>query len=283
MAATASKFAFFAAALLLLSGIACADFSMRSLNVFFNINKDGSVNAEEKLLMVINGTQSRELYDATRAAYSDLATWKDRTQLSEMRHHISRAATELSGLRVIPQAVSRCNSFIGICYATVQIDYSAPAGQNGSGLVRVERYKPRTAKYYLVQEALSFEQTKTGDLVLPSGTNISIAIPASAQKIYFSTLPQNVEAETDSFRYDQSANVRYYTGPERVFTWQGDALSKFQFTYEIESPLESEVVEFFGSSQQAVIGMFFGPEGLAALFIAAAAAATLYYFNRLNR
>jgi len=269
--------------LLVLANMAFADFSMRTLSVFININKDGSVNSEEKLLLVINGTSSRELYEATRAAYSDLATWKERTGLSEMRHHISRATADISNLRVIPQAIERCNSFIGICYATVVIDYVVPSLQNGSGLVKVDHYKPRTSKYSLQQDALSFEQTKTGDLVLPEGTTIAISIPQSAEKIYFSTLPQALDENSENFKYDQSANVKYYSGDKRIFTWQGDALSKFKFTYEIESPLEAEVLEFFQESQKRVTQFFFGAEGLAAIFILASVAGSAYYLNQINK
>jgi len=271
-------------ALLLLSGMPHADFSMRSLSMFVNINLDGSANIEEKLEMVVNGTSSRELYDATRATYSDLTAWKDLTTLPEMRHHVTRAKAEVTDLRIIPGAIERCNSFMGLCYATVSIDYRIPAGVNGSGLVKVDHYKPRTSRYYLQQDALSFEQTKTGDLILPSGTVISIAIPQSAEKIYFSTVPTNLADEPDeSFKYDQESNTRYYVGGKRIFKWAGNALSKFQFIYDVELPLESEVVQFFVDSQSSVSSILFGPQGVAALFIILSAAASFYYLNRLNK
>jgi hypothetical protein len=270
-------------ALLLSTGLPHADFSMKSLSVFVNVNLDGGANIEEKLEMVVNGSQSRELYEATRAAYSDLTTWKNLTSLSEMRHHVTRAKTEVTDLRIVPGAIERCNSFMGLCYATVTITYRIPAGQNGSGLMKVDRYKPRTARYELQQDALSFEQTKTGDLILPTGTVISFAIPQGAEKIFFSTVPTNLAGEPDeSFRYDQESNTRYYVGDKRIFKWQGNALSKFQFTYEVELPLESEVVEFFVGSQRTVSELLFGPQGAAAFFLIFAAAASFYYFNRIK-
>jgi hypothetical protein len=270
-------------ALLVLSGMPHADFSMRSLSVFVNVNLDGSANIEEKLELVVNGTPSRELYDATRATYSDLTKWKDLTLLPEMRHHVTRAKTELIDLRIIPGAIERCNSFMGLCYATVTIGYRLPSGQNGSGLVKVDRYKPRTAHYYLQQDALSFEQTKTGDLILPTGTVISISIPVGAEKIFFSTVPTNLaDAPDEDFKYDTASNNRYYVGNERIFKWSGNALSKFQFTYDVELPLETEVVDFFVGSQKSVSDLLFGPQGAAAFFLIIAAAASFYYFNRVN-
>ncbi|MFA6907766.1 MAG: hypothetical protein WC263_02975 [Candidatus Micrarchaeia archaeon] len=269
--------------LLLAAGMPHADFSMKSLSVFVNINLDGSANIDEQLEMAINGSQSRDLYDATRAAYSDLTTWKNRTEIAEVRHHVTRAKAEITDLRIIPQAVERCNSFLGTCYATVVIDYKIPAGQNGSGLIRVDRYKPRTLRYALQQDALSFEQTQTGDLILPTGTVISIAIPANAEKIFFSTVPTNLAGEPDEdFKYDATSNTRYYIGKKRIFKWSGNALSKFQFTYEVELPLETEVVDFFVGSQDTVSSLIFGPQGAAALFIILAAAASFYYMNKVN-
>ena len=270
-------------ALLLLPSAAHADFSMRSLSVFVNINLDGSANIDEQLEMVINGSQSRDLYDATRASYSDLTTWKTTTGLAEMRHHVTRAKAEVTDLRIIPQAIERCNSFLGTCYATVVIDYKMPASQNGSGLIQVDRYKPRTLRYSLKQDALSFEQTKTGDLILPTGTVISIAIPQNAEKIFFSTVPTSLAGEPEEdFKYDSTSNTRYYIGTRRIFKWSGNALSKFQFTYEVELPLETEVVDFFVDSQTSVSDTIFGPQGLAALFIILTAAASFYYVNRIN-
>ncbi len=280
---TERKQVFALAALLLMANIASAEFLLRSITVFMNINQDGSVNVEEKLALMMNGT-SQDLYDETRAAYSDLGTWKNRTELAEMRHHITRASADIYNLRVIPQAIDRCNPYMGLCHATVIIDYTIPAdSKNGSGLVKVDRYKPRTAKYSIQQSALSFEQTKTGDLLLPPNTNISLAIPAASEKIYFSAQPANLLGDDTQFRYDQSANVRYYTGNVRIFNWQGDTLSKFQFTYEIEFPLETEVMEFFRDSQNTVAALFLGLDGIAALIMMGAGFASIYYFNRLGK
>lgn len=269
--------------LLAIAGALSADFRLQSLSVFMNVNQDGSVNVEENLALAMNGS-STQLYRDTRSAYSDLATWQNRTGLPEMRHHVSRAAADINNLRVLPQAISSCNPYVDLCLATVTLDYTITAtSENGSGLVEVSHYKPRTAKYSIQQDALSFDQTKTGDLLLPPSTNITISIPAEAEKIHFSSIPQNLQGNGADFRYDQTSNTRYYTGTQRIFSWQGDTLSNFQFTYEIEFPLETEVVQFFQSSQNSVISLFLGPEGLAALILIAAGAASVYYFNRLGK
>lgn len=270
---------------LLLTGSIHPDFTMKSLNVFVNVNLDGSANVEEQLYAMMNGSQSRDLYEGTRSAYSDLSTWQERTNLSELRHHITRAKADISDIRVTPQTVERCNSFLGVCYANIVLTYKVNAnGTLGSGLVKVERYKPRTANYTLIPEALSFEQTKSGDLILPAGTVISFSIPQAAEKIQFSATPENVASEgAASTRYDQSQNINYYVGTKRIFTWKGDTLSKFHFTYEVEQPLESEVMAFFRDSQSSVISFLTGTQGIAALVLVATAAVSLYSLNRLSK
>ncbi|MCX8197781.1 MAG: hypothetical protein N3F07_01100 [Candidatus Micrarchaeota archaeon] len=268
--------------LLAFSSLFFAEFSMRSLSVMISINKDGSAHVEEHLAISISGKISKELYESTRVSYSDLATWKERTQLSEMRHHVTRANTEIVNLRVLPQPIERCNSLLDICYATVIIDYNIPLGKNGTGLVRVENYKPRTSRYSLAPEALSFEQTRTGDLILPQGTKISISIPQNAEKIFISNPPQELLESPENFRYDEQENLRFYVGEKRTFEWQGDTLSKFQFSYEIEAPLESEVIEFFSSWQRRVASFMFSPQGPAAAIIFLAAAASIFYINRFG-
>ena len=47
--------------------------------------------------------------------------------------------------------------------------------------------------------------------------------------------------------------------------------------------LETEVIEFFRDTQNAVVQFFQGPEGLAALILVLAASASIYGFNRINR
>jgi hypothetical protein len=277
--------AVFLALLLSCSIAAAAEFSLLSLSVYITANNDGSADVEERIGLLINGSSGRELYDSARASYSDLSTWKDRTQLTEVRHHVTRAKADISDLRITPQAIERCSPFTGYCNATLVISYKINAGQNGSALIHVNRYKPRTALYSLDPEVLSFEQTQTGDLIVPSGTVISITIPQQAQRIYFSSIPANLQNEPpESFRHDRENDPkRYYVGSKRTFSWQGDTLPKFAFTYEIEAPLENEVMDFFRTAQSSLISFVTGPQGLAALVMIAVAAASIYSLNRVNR
>lgn len=275
----------FLLAIIFLAPALHAEFSTRSLGVQINMNLDGSANVEEQLYMVVNGTQSRDNYEIWRSAYTNLSTWQQRLNISDLRYHVTWVAASVSDVRITPQALEGCNSFIEICYSKVVLSYKVLAwDQNGSGLVRADSYKPRTTRYSLVPEALSFEQTKSGDLILPKGTTITFTIPQAAQKIYFSSIPSNVADEgQDALKYDSAQNVRYYVGNSRSFIWKGDTLPKFSFTYEVEEQLESEVMEFFATSQSSVIAFLLGPQGTAAMFIVLVAAVSFYYFNRMGK
>ena len=133
------------------AGSLFADFRLQSLAVFMNVNQDGSVNVEESLNLAMNGS-STQLYRDTRSAYSDLATWQNRTGLSEMRHHVSRAAADITNLRVLPQAISSCNPYVDLCMATVTLDYTVIAtSENGSGSHPRYRSPAREVKSEIAQ------------------------------------------------------------------------------------------------------------------------------------
>ena len=200
-------------ALVLLSMPVRADFSSKSLTVMININPDGSANVEEQLAIIINGSDSENLYETTRTVYSDITTWQTLTQLPDLRQHISGAKADTTNIRITPEPIGNCNSFLGTCQALILMDYNVLAAQNGSGLVAVDRYKPRTARYTLQQDALSFELTKSGDLTLLEGTQLMITVPQPSEDIYFSTTPSNLnDTDASSFIYNPTTDLRYYAG-----------------------------------------------------------------------
>jgi hypothetical protein len=223
-------------AVLLLLPALHADFTMNSLQVSIYLNPDGSASVQELMDIAITGNDSIQIYDDTRSTYSDISTWKDRLGLSELRQHITVAEANVYNLTLTPGPVQECNLFTGVCSATFELNYRVAAPKNSTGLLLLDMYKPRTTLYSLNPQALSFEQTKSGDILLPAGTTISITIPQDAENIYFSALPYSLTngAETDTntsdFRYDQSTDLNYYVGSDRTFSWKGDVLPNFQFT-----------------------------------------------------
>lgn len=267
-------------------GIATAGFELRSFSVNVNINNDGSSHVEERALIFITTTQSRELYEASRLN-NDLSSWRELLGIEEIRQHVSRASVEIARFRFRAEAPERCNSIAGTCFAPIVFDYDAiPVQKNGSahgGIVDTYTYKPRTTRYALNPAAFSFETSKTGDLLLSKQTTLSITIPQDSQKIFFSRDPDNLADRTGNVIFDSKDNLNYYYGALRTFNWEGQTLSQFELSFEREERLEKEVLQFFKTIQERVSSLLFSAEGPAIMIILAVAAASVVYLNHMRK
>lgn len=274
----------FAFALLIFAGAARAEFELRSLDVSLSVNPDGTAHATEEAMLFITGNQSTSLYEQS-IVYNDLSSWATRTGISDIRTHISRAYAELRDLRVRPQPLSNCNNLAQTCYATLVLDYDIFPIQNktASGIVSADLYKPRTTKYSLKTEAFTFPRTKTDDIILPKGTSLKITLPQEASYITFSKVPDNLAGESALFRFDPKVGATYYFGPARVFLWSDQTLSQFSLSYEIEKPLEAEVLEFFNELETRIFSSVFSFEGFAYLLAAASVLISAIWLHSLEQ
>ncbi|MBS3069834.1 hypothetical protein J4441_05710 [Candidatus Micrarchaeota archaeon] len=271
------------ALLFLLSGTAFASFEFRSLSVQISINPDASAHVEEHISIFITGNQSRQIYEDSRL-FNDLSTWRERLQLEEIRHHISRAAADITHFRTRPDPVERCNPQLETCFASLTFDYDIPATAAnfpGGGLIIAQNYKPRTWRYALNPQALSFETSKNGDIIISKQITLSISIPQDSKKIFFSRTPDGLNAAGDFTR--DGSNALYYAGTARSFSWSGQTLSQFEFSFEREESLENEVLQFFKSAQERISYLFFSPEGPALLIMLAAVSLSIFYINHIRK
>ena len=268
-------------ALFLLAAPLSAAFEMHSLQVTISVNPDGSAHAQEVISFVINSTESRDLYEST-FKYNQLSDYAERIGLSDIRHHVSRAQADISGLRIRPQPVERCNELLGICQASLIFDYDVNASANATGLFLTDNYKPRTTKFSLNPNALSFDTTTAGDIILNKGTTLTIVLPKDATKIYFSKEPDNIASEANA-QYEIDGNINYYVGPERKFSWSGETLPQFELSYEREDSLEGEIMQFFKKGQESLTAVVFSSQGIASFLIAAVLLASVLYINRLKK
>ncbi len=251
-------------ALLMLAGALAANFELRTLELSLTLNPDGSAHATETSRLFINTSQSIDLYTSS-VVYNDLASWTDRTGIGDLRAHISRAGADLRNVRIRPGSVEDCNVLANTCYATFVVDYDIFAiSPNSTGLVKTTLYKPRTTRYELQSDGLTFPRSKTGDIILPKEVTLQITVPAESMRLAFSRNPDNLANDT-RFRYDASTGQTYYTGDQRQFTWTGQTLSQFGVSYEIEQPLDAEILGFFNNLQQQVFSTAFSWNGLAYL------------------
>jgi len=270
-----------AAIMLVLALPLFAGFEPRSLDVFITLAPDGGAHVAETLNFAITTQESRDIYEAT-FKYNQLSDWKERLGLEDIRHHVSRAQAEFYDLRIKPQSVERCNQFTSQCAASLSFDYEARAGPNVTGLLVADNYKPRATKYSLNENALSFDTTKSGDILLSKTTKLSITLPKDAESIHFSEKPNNLLSDPAA-EFEIRDNVEYYTGTERTFYWQDRTLSKFELTYEREDTLEAEVVQFFRGAQESISRSVFSSQGLASLIIIGIVLASAIYLNRMRK
>lgn len=271
--------------LLAFFGLPLGAFELRSLSVGITMNADGSAHVEESIQVFITGAQSRQVYEDSKF-YNDLSTWRDRLGLAEIRQHVSRAEADIVRFRIRPDPVERCNALLATCFATITFDYDALAASpkaNQSGLVIVQNYKPRTSLYLLNPQALSFETSKGGDIIIPKGTSLSIAIPQDSKKIFFSRAPDNLRDSQDDFLRDSHDGVKYYAGSARSFEWADQTLSQFEFSFEREESLETEVLQFFQSMQQRISSLLFSAEGPAIILLLAVVSFSVFYLNHMRK
>lgn len=258
---------FFAA--VLFSGVAFADFELRSLRVSLTLNPDGTAHATEEARLFMSGAQSISLYEES-IIFNDLSSWTTRTGISDLRTHISRAYVDIVDLRVRPQPVDGCNNVAETCYANLILDYDIyPISSGTPGILKAHTYKPRTTQHSLRSEAFSFVRSKTDDIILPKGYSIEISVPENARAISFSRVPDNVAADSSLFRFDSQRGGNLYLGSHRKFIWANQTLSQFSLSYELEQSLEGEISTFFGSLQSKIFSLFFSESGLAYAICAA--------------
>lgn len=268
--------------LLLAMGVSFASFQLRGLEVSISLNPDGTAHATEIFRLFLDNAGSVELYQSS-FVYNDLSSWNERTNISDLRTHVSFAYADLRNLRVRPQPVDSCNTVADTCYATLALDYDIyPLSANQTGILNMDPYKPRTIRYDLRPEGLTFPRSKAGDILLPKEATLRLSVPDEASRITFSRAPDNLGNETAMFRFDPRSSTTYYTGRTRQFIWAGETLSQFSLAYEIEQPLDSEIVTFFAGLQRQVFSTAFSIDGLAYLLAGASLLLAVLWLHKLK-
>ena len=261
---------------ILLAALVFAGFQLGTLKVTVEANKDGSAHVEEKIHMFITSTDSINLYMGSLTR-NDIATWKDRIGLNDIRHHVSSNVVEIRNMRIRPQPVDKCNLGAGTCEANLIFDYDVypimhnDTAVNGTGLFITENFKPRTTRYRLNPGALSFATTSDGDIMLPKEATLTLIIPKDASNIYVQPLPQDM------------VDMRPPLKGVSTFAWGNTVLPKFEFTFEREESLETEILQFFQSIQDYVSDAISGPQGIAIILIVLVAAGSFVYLNRMKK
>lgn len=265
---------------LLVPGASHAEFLMKSVNVqVSDIEPDGSVMVRESIKMIIKGEYSQALYDSGYSGYSnnDLSFWSTTTGLKDVKRHINPAKTDIAEFTLTPQPRKKCNPIQEICHGELILEYKASPSYNttehgsvpieGTGLFRTQDYKPRTTRYSLNPEALSFTTTEQGNIILDENVFFTIEFPEGTVVTDVNPMPEEVEL------------------PAKLseLTWEDVVLVKFKVEFEVEKSLEREVSEFVFGFVGLIENAITGPYGFAIIIISFIIIGGYLYINVSKR
>lgn len=228
---------------LFIFSVASASFEFQSVKVTISdIEDDGSAHVQESIKFLIKGNYSKLLYDSGFKTTDDLSVWSTNTNLKQVRQHVNPAVVSIENFRLQPQPRSGCNPFLGICHGELIFDYSIKPVYdgskivNGTGLFIVENYKPRTTRYTLNPDALSFTKTEAGNMVLEPDVWLSIEIPQEEKDIVVNPSPKSTSISDGS----------------TTLSWNDMVLVRLSVVFEMEESIDKEVTKFFSD----VLGNF---------------------------
>jgi hypothetical protein len=266
--------------LLLLFSLLYADFRLENLDVkISNIEKDGSASIQENIKLIMIGNSSIDLYASGYLGNNTLAFWSGHTGLSEVKQHVNTAKVVIRDFRLQPQPQTGCNPFLNLCRGELRLSYKVSPIYNftnpekmdmvnKTGLFIVDKYKPRTRRYFLTPEALNFPMTEQGNIVLNDNIYLTIVLPEDSR----------IAKEGDINPLPQGFSQKIPGYVDRL-TWNDMVLAKFSLIYEVEDGLDKEVADFFSSTFFTFQSTVQSSHGLSLLLVIAILVGSYIYIN----
>lgn len=240
--------------LLLLAGLVHAEFVIEHVNVSISdIEDDGSAKVHESIKLIMFGEHSNSVYDSG-IANNRLSVWSNNTGLKDVKIHVNSALVDIRDFRLRPQPRTKCNPIQELCHGELILDYYAyPSFENdsakaGTGLFTVDKYKPRTNRYTINPDALSFTLTTENNIVLEEDVYLTIKLPAESQLLDLNPQPTDV-------------NLKLPTHADQL-AWNDIVLVKFSMVFDVEDSIDKEVTDFFGNIARGITSTLSSPHGL---------------------
>jgi hypothetical protein len=278
-------------AVVLLFSFAYAEFRLERADVAIsNINKDGSVKITENIKIIAAGTYEQEKYKAG-INNNDLSTWAALTGLADVKMHVNPALVNIRDFTLRPQTLKRCDPLLDICHGELIMTYSAypyfnkTSGEQtkGTGIFTIDAYKPRTTKYTLNVNSLSFRSTQ------PAAKNTSSESPTSEnfvildRNVYLKIIFPSNTLILDLSQTPENMDIRIPTASVSELEWTNTVLGQFSLVFEVEESLDKEVVEFFSSIPKKLQDVLFGVQGMAIVAIIAILLASYIYLKSMEK
>jgi len=262
--------------LLMLAALVNADFLIERVDVVISdIQSDGSARVHESIKFVMFGNYSNSLYDSGIPS-NELSYWSGITALKDVKFHVNPAKVDIRDFRLRPQPRTKCNPIQGICHGELVLDYMAYPSYNNSsvadpdtGLIKVEKYKPRTNRYSINPAALSFTTTPEGNIILEDTVFLTIELPSESVLLDLNPAPADV-----------SLKLPAHVGS---LLWSDIVLVKFTLIFDVEDSIDKEVSDFFSSIIIWIAQLLSGPGGLPVMLLLAAIIGSCFYIIMAKR
>ncbi len=248
----------FTVVMLSLASLSCAEFVLESVHVTVrDIQPDGSAKVEESIKLLVKGDLSQALYDSGLKTSNDLSRWSANIGLSDIKQHVNPGVVVISDFGLQPQPRTGCNPFLETCHGELKMVYSvAPVYNNsvpiaGTGLFQVDDYKPRTERYSLNPEALSFTPTEGGSTLLGPDVWFSIELPQGS----------------DIIEVNPSTTATENAPSGTVLSWSDMVLVRLSVVFDVEESIDKEVEKFFSDSFRSFQATLNSQHGIAFLAV----------------
>ncbi len=247
--------------LLLFSSI-YATFEIRTVFVDLIVDETGSTKVQEIVKFDVTGDVSQSKYIAG-LNNNELSFWSTTTDLSDLRVHLNSNVVNIDDFRIIPQPLRNCNSALNKCLGEIKMEYIANPYYSsdtneiveGTGLFGINKYKPRTTRFSVHEDAFLFETTEVEDITrINDYTTLSLTLPQTSTVLEVNPIPSNL----GDLSFPTTINE---------YSWQNTILVKFSFIYEIEQGLDEEILEFFSNIYTNFNLLIFGSEGFSTILI----------------
>ncbi len=250
----------FSVIMLSLVAAVSADFTLESVHVTItNVQPDGSAQIAESVKFLVKGSLSQQLYNSALESSSGLSRWSSTIGLSDVKQHVNPAVVVIENFGLQPQPMTGCNPFLDTCHGELRMAYSVKPVYNnsipmdGTGLFALDDYKPRTIRYSLNPEALSFTSTEGGNTLLGPDVWLALELPQGSKII----------------EVNPSATSAQDTAEGKLFSWNDMVLARFSVVFEVEESIDKEVGTFFTDAFQNFQATLNSQHGMAFLIILA--------------
>ncbi len=194
--------------LLLLSVLSSA-YSDYSFEASVKVNDDGSAHVTEKTVFIFENTEERKAFEFNmNLGESTILEWRKFS--GNIKYHV-KGSTNVRITAKREFAVSFDAGAVIVEYETPDLFANFSVGS-------------RRTVYFLVQDSLAFDRTKTGQMSMGNNMRLLFEFPKDAELLKVSPLNER---------------------KDNIVLWEGPLTGNWEFEYAREIPLSQEVGDFF--------------------------------------